>query len=159
MKQSLCVFIIFSLILLSCNGDPFYEDKFYVRNNSNHDVKCEVNVEPRDLVGVLEYHNEKVIKPNSEKELFFSLRYGIPSSSFDNDEQYIIDVSGVDLKITLVFDDTLCYTYQVEDTVCNNPCLTKNWNVLRNLDKKKNKQHDILYTITEKDYQNVINQY
>lgn len=146
------LFLASTLFLTSCHGDPYYSDTFHIRNSTNHNVKCYIEAEPEYMIGIFKY--PEVELTNNEKEPFFNLKYDVPRSCFDNDYKHIINIDNIDteIEITFTFDDTLSICYKKEDFYENNPCLTKNWEIISDIDKKRNKQHESVYVITENNY-------
>lgn len=153
-----CILFATALCLTSCFGDSRYGDTFFVRNSSAHHVKCYIKAEPEEIIGIMKYPN--VEPSNSSKEGFFALGFSAPSSSFDNNSEYIININdiNINMEITFVFDDTLRISYHKEDLYDNNPCHTKNWEVTLDIDKKHHKYHDALYIITEENYLDALKQ-
>ena len=56
----------------------------------------------------------------------------------------------------IYFNDTIVINYRKEDSFSKNICYINNWTILKNEHKKGGKHIEVLYTITEDDYQNAI---
>ena len=139
------------LTVVSCK--PIYQDTFYIENLSGRNVVCRLEYNVASGVTC----NSNAISVGTEKQEFFSMDIVSTSSCFDHNSNFILgDNSNVNFKIIFIFDDEVSISYDKSSTFSNNPCLTRNWNVFREIDKRYNKQHHAVYTITEEDYQNAI---
>ena len=156
--KKLSAIAIFSFAALLSSCDSGYDDTYKVRNGLDRDVKLtqgcfygtNENVTLSDTI---------VIKPDETKVVY--QEGGIGYSPFDgivqdidyilynqNDYPYIIFDDSIDYKIYDYSNEGIIKTF--EKSFFKKSC----WEVLSRNDN--NNIHEVLYTITEEDYQNAI---
>ena len=144
MKKSLkklSVILIFSLAVLLSSCDPVFNDTFKVRNEFGRDIKA-VNNTTYDTIVI---HSGKV-------EIADELG-GIGISQFENTSEYLHRTP------LIIFDDTIVYTINdlgFSSVADFNKSIFKKscWEILEANDKSNS--YEVLYTITEEDYQNAL---
>ena len=154
MKKLFKLLSIAYLIVLCASCDPSHSETFYVENKYN------------DTIGLtfLHYNDSIIISPNQRVVInsYSGMSYPILSSVINNYEEEQSDNTYIDNMTshsTIYFNDSIMINYQKDDTFKKNICYINSWTVLKNEDKRKGRTIEILYTITEEDYQNALNKH
>ncbi len=144
MKKSLkklSVIVIFSLAVLLSSCDPVFNDTFKVRNEFGRDIKS-VNNTTYDTIVI----------QSGKVEIADELG-GIGISQFEKTSEYLHRTP------LIIFDDTIVYTINdlgFSSVADFNKSIFKKscWEILEANDKSNT--YEVLYTITEEDYQNAL---
>ena len=149
MKKSfkkLSVITLFSLIVLLSSCDPGFHDVYIMKNELLKEVKVVFS-----LNGLKDTTS---IGPDVDRIVM--VKDGMGLSEFSYSDEYIYDAP------VIIFDEDVIYKVDTttdwdlikgfEKTMFKKSC----WEILSAKDKKGYEEYEVLYRITEEDYQNAI---
>ena len=145
MRKSIYILTALCLTLLqSCIKESGYDDNYYIKNKLDRDVKV-----IRHDMNNISY--SFIVK--SDETILYASPAGFGNSPFDSDINTICMTHN-----TFIFNDSVCIIHKPHDSISKNPCMTHSWEIIKEEHKRNLGSHDVLYTITEEDYQNAISQ-
>lgn len=136
------VIAIFSLIVLLTSCDPYLEETHKVKNNLDKEIKAYAIIEHQ-------YDSIITIAPGETQTVYYYEGLGVSQFYKGNDNDFLHHDSYV------IFDDSIKYmpNYEAyekfEKSFGNKSC----WEIISNESKGC---FEVLYTITEEDYQNAL---
>ena len=149
MKKSfkqLSVIVIFSLAVLLSSCDPGFHDVYIMKNELLKEVKVVFS-----LNGVKDTTS---IGPDVDRIVM--VKDGMGLSEFSFNDEYIYDMP------VIIFDEDVIYKVDTttdwdlikgfEKTMFRKSC----WEIISAKDKKGYEEYEVLYRITEEDYQNAL---
>lgn len=141
--KKLSTISLFVLIALLPSCDPVFYDTFKIKNELGRDIKA------TDLHG----HDTITIKNGEVKIALENGGLGTSQFSYTNTDRYLQEYP------VIIFDNSVAYTSkntelikQFEKSIFKMSC----WEILFFEDRKMSDNCEVLYTITEEDYQNAI---